>query len=75
MAIQSSQRTDHNAKNSIGLDFGPESARETLVEIQTGKTVWTAVFPYPPWSAGSISAIPLPVDWARHSRLRANTKK
>lgn len=47
MAIQSSQRTDHNAKNSIGLDFGTESAREALVEYKPGKHLGLPSSPIP----------------------------
>jgi L-ribulokinase len=55
------------SKYTLGLDFGTESARAILVEVETGQTLATAVAPYP---AGVIderlpgSDNPLPPDWA-----------
>ena len=33
-------------KYSIGVDFGTESGRAVLVEVDTGREVATAVYPY-----------------------------
>ena len=54
-------------KYAIGVDFGTESGRALLVEIDTGREVATAVYPY---SNGVIdeklpeSGTPLEPDWA-----------
>ncbi len=54
-------------KYSIGVDFGTESGRAVLVEVETGREVATAVFPY---INGVIdealpeSNVPLEPDWA-----------
>ena len=54
-------------KYAIGVDFGTESGRALLVEINTGREVATAVYPY---SNGVIdeklpeSGTPLEPDWA-----------
>jgi L-ribulokinase len=46
---------DHMAKNySLGLDFGTNSARALLVELNTGKEIATAVANYPSGQAGII---------------------
>ncbi|HJX40695.1 MAG TPA: ribulokinase [Anaerolineales bacterium] len=54
-------------KYAIGVDFGTESGRAVLVEVDTGQEVATAVYPY---SNGVIdealpeSGVPLEPDWA-----------
>jgi L-ribulokinase len=54
-------------KYSIGVDFGTESGRAVLVEVETGREVATAVYPY---ANGVIderlpeSGVPLEPDWA-----------
>ena len=54
-------------KYAIGVDFGTESGRALLVEVDTGREVATAVYPY---SNGVIdeklpeSGTPLEPDWA-----------
>ena len=54
-------------KYAIGVDFGTESGRAVLVEVDTGREVATAVYPY---SHGVIdealpeSGVPLEPDWA-----------
>jgi L-ribulokinase len=55
------------SKYTIGIDFGTESGRAVLVEVESGHEVATAVYPY---SNGVIdeklpeSGIPLEPDWA-----------
>lgn len=52
---------------SIGLDFGTESARAVLVELQTGAVAATAVAAYADGVIDSFlpgSTVPLPPDWA-----------
>jgi len=54
-------------KYAIGVDFGTESGRGVMVEVDTGQEVATAVYPY---SNGVIdealpeSGVPLEPDWA-----------
>jgi L-ribulokinase len=36
-----------SSKYAIGLDYGTESGRAVLVDVQTGKELATAVHPYP----------------------------
>ena len=54
-------------KYAIGVDFGTESGRAVLVEVDTGREVATAVYPY---SNGVIdealpeSGVLLEPDWA-----------
>src|SRR5690349_2513581 len=36
-----------NTKYTIGLDYGTESGRAVLVDVQTGEELATAVHPYP----------------------------
>jgi L-ribulokinase len=53
-------------KYSLGLDFGTESGRALLVDVQTGEEVGTAVYSY---ADGVIDrslpgGAPLPPDWA-----------
>ncbi len=54
-------------KYSIGVDFGTESGRAVLVEVETGREVATAVFPYINGvidDALPASNVPLEPDWA-----------
>lgn len=54
-------------KYSIGIDFGTESARAVLVNIQTGYMVSSSLYQYPDGVIDNtlpVSEIPLPPDWA-----------
>jgi len=54
-------------KYSIGVDFGTESGRAVLVEVETGREVATAVFPYINGVIDEVlpeSNVPLEPDWA-----------
>ena len=40
-------------KYTIGVDYGTDSVRSLIVDVETGVKVASAVFDYPRWKAGN----------------------